>query len=114
MFNGTPKYSEELNRLANQKTKKDFIYAGDGLYKIKSKVTKEFYKISIRKKKCNCKSYLKKAICIHSLAYSNLYDLSWFGSKFTGKPKVFFTKNKRGAKTGGRSRNAELAYKRMD
>ena len=60
VFNGTPKYSEELNRLANQKTKKDFIYAGDGLYKIQSKVTKEFYKISIRKKNVTVKATLRK------------------------------------------------------
>ena len=49
-----------------------------------------------------------------TVAYINLFDLNWFGSLYSGKAKTFYTKSKRGAKKGGRVKNAESAYIRGD
>lgn len=53
-------------------------------------------------------------ICVHSLAWSNLNDLNWFGSAYSGRAVKFYTKCKKGAKKGGRVKNAEIAYIRDD
>ncbi len=56
--------------------------------------------IDIQKKSCSCPLYLKKGICTHSLAYSNLQNLCWFGPNYSRKSTKFFTKTKRGRKAG--------------
>ncbi len=42
------------------------------------------------------------------------HELNWFGSSYSGKALTFFNKAKRGAKKGGRVKNAEPAYIRGD
>ena len=51
-----------------------------------------------------------KKICIHSLAWSNLNGLNWFGPTYTAKSSKFYYKTKKGAKKGGRIKNSESAY----
>ena len=63
------------------------------------------YEIDIKLQNCNCGHYLKTKICKHSLAYSNLNDLNWFGKKFNCN-NTFETKEKRG-------RKADKNYKRF-
>ena len=67
------------------------------------------YLISIEKKCCSCKHFLKYAICPHVIAYSNINQLNWFGDEYNKSEKVdFANKNKRGPK-GGRYKKAEKA-----
>ena len=66
-------------------------------------------------KTCSCSQWLKKSICVHSLAYSILYDLNWYGpTKHSLKARTFIHKTKREAKKGGRIKNAESALIRDD
>jgi len=44
--------------------------------------------------------FIKRAICSHSLAYSNLLNFNWFGALYSNKSAKIFTKTKRGRKAG--------------
>ena len=61
---------------------------------MKSDVT---YEIETLLKSCTFKYHLKDKICKHSLGYSNIHDLMWFGDKFHSK-ETLITKEKRGRK----------------
>ena len=58
--------------------------------------------------RCSCerKYFLKHAICMHLVGYSNLYNLNMFGVKYS-KPinaTNFVIKTKRGRPKGGRNK----------
>ena len=53
------------------------------------------YEIDLKLNTFSCKWFLKHKICKHSLMYSNLYDLNWFGEKFHSNT-MFGQKIKRG------------------
>ena len=77
-FHTIPKFNEKLNDFACKMDK--------GVFKKISSI-KILYKnnhvINKLEKTCSCSYFLKKAICIHSLAYSHLKDLNWFGSSYS-------------------------------
>ena len=84
-FHILPKYSDKLNKFSLSKTLKDFKVIDNLSVSIKSTVTNAKYIIKLKDKSCSCCFWLKKKICVHSLAWSNLKDLNWFGSAFSGK-----------------------------
>ena len=49
-----------------------------------------------------CAQFLKKAICIHSLAYSHLKDLNWFGTAYSNRSNEFCYRTKKGRSKGHR------------
>ena len=51
---------------------------------------------------------------LDELADINLYELNWFGKSYSSKSVTFYIKTKKGAKKGGRVKNAESAYIRGD
>ena len=53
--------------------------------------------------------FKKNAICLHSLGYSHLKDLNWFGPKFTTRSCEFAYNNKRGSKKGSKYKKATSA-----
>ena len=65
-----PAFNSKLNKSAL-----DFINSKDFLIE---KVSKNKYIINILLKACNCRFFLKKAICRHSLAYTHQNQLNWF------------------------------------
>ncbi len=107
-FHRYPKFVEAYQKKASLKTIKDFIPTGKKIFKLLSSVKKwGDHIINVEKKSCSCPLYLKRAICIHSLAYSNLLKLNWFGSSYSGKSTQFFTKTKRGRKAGAEKKAAK-------
>jgi len=75
---------------------------------------KKFWKsaskaVNIKECSCSCRGFLKNAICLHSLGYSHLKDLNWFGPKFTTRSCEFAYNNKRGAKKGSKYKKATSA-----
>ena len=108
-----PKFVLKLNNNALVKKLSDFKKIDKSSYSIKSSQTSNIYIIRLADKCCSC-GYLKKKICIHSLAWSNLNGLNWFGPTYTAKSSKFYYKTKKGAKKGGRIKNSESAYIRDD
>ena len=53
--------------------------------------------------------FLKNGICLHSLGYSHLKDLNWFGPKFSARSCEFAYINERGAKKGSAYSKAKAA-----
>jgi len=107
-FNKYPKFNGDLQKKASLTSASDFVSFGK-LFKLKSSSEKyDYHIINPEKKSCSCSIYLKKAICNHSLAYSNLFSLCWFGKSFSGKATKFFVKTKRG-RLAGREPNAKKA-----
>ena len=76
---------------------------------IKSSQSQDHHTIKVAEKSCSCCYWLKKKICVHSLAWSQLNGLGWFGPAYF-KSVSFYYKSKK----GGRIKNAESAYIRGD
>ena len=120
IFNNEPGWANTNSNIEsfNAVIKRDFFkrkrFSVYGAILIKSSINTMTHTILVQNKSCSCSHWLKKKICVHSLAYSNLNDLNWFGSSYSGKALSFFNKAKRGAKKGGRVKNAEPAYIRGD
>ena len=79
---------------------------------------KDKWLINVTKRKCNCRLFLKYAICGHILGYvyknTKLDSEAWFGPKYVNTVKEFSYNVKRGAKnkqnkTKGRYKNSEKA-----
>ena len=51
-----------------------------------------------RRCSCNCSKFVKWAICPHFVAYSNAFNLDWYGTKYV-QPEKFVTKAKKGRKS---------------
>ena len=79
-FNVYPKYDDSLNKKAQNVDKSLYTKYGSN-----------------------------KAICLHSLGYSHLKDLNWFGPKFTTRSCEFAYNNKRGSKKGSKYKKATSA-----
>ena len=96
-FHIIPKYKENLNNVAIKMDKSVFkkISSLKILYK-------EKYLINKIEKTCSCAQFLKKAICIHSLAYSHLKDLNWFGTAYSNRSNEFCYRTKKGRSKGHR------------
>lgn len=77
-FHTIPRYEEKLHKKANLKLVSDFIPIGSKHFKILSRYGD--HKISIVNKSSTCPIWLKKAICVHTLACSNLKGMNWYGN----------------------------------
>ncbi len=110
-FNRYPKFNQDIQNKASLKCIKDFEPIGKRCFRLTGS-TKLWgdHIVNQETKSCSCPIYLKKGICTHSLAYSNLMNLNWFGHNYSGKPTKFFTKTKRGRKSG-REAKAKTALK---
>jgi len=100
---GYPKFSTKLNESA--------LKIDKGLFK---KITQNKYAfqnwiINKIEKCCSCRGFLKNAICRHSLAFSHLKNLEWFGPKYTCRSNEFVFRNKTGRKKGRRYKKASSA-----
>jgi hypothetical protein len=110
-FAKIPKYNQKTRELADCLIKSNFrvvrpnkkiVYTGP----FKGKESKYTLSLNddnyLNRCNCSCKYFLKHAICMHLLAYSNFNNLELFGARYA-KPITannFVTKNKRGPKTG--------------
>ena len=54
-------------------------------------------------------NFIEKAVCVHSLGFTNINELGWFGLKFEINDKKFYPKIK-WAKKGVRSTNELKEY----
>ena len=101
-----PAYSNKLNEDTHRyMTREDFSVEkiAKGKYRIGGSI------INRSTKMCNCRLFLKRAICRHSLAYSNCYDLNWYWVSYSSRNE-FVYKNKKGRKKGpGRYKKANKA-----
>ena len=104
-FSYEPRYIYNVKRLALNRTKDNFTVFKN---KVKYNGSREKYEIDLRtirygknSPSCNCKNYLKWAICVHLVAYSNNFDLHLYDPKYEKYVKGeenFAFKDKRGAK----------------
>lgn len=103
LFNKYPKFNNKLNEAALKLDK--------GLFKkiSQNKFSFKRWVINRVEKSCNCRGFLKHAICPHSLAFSHLKNAEWFGPKFTTRSNEFVFKNKNGRKKGSRYKKASSA-----
>ncbi len=102
-FNEFPKFNAKLKDAA--------LKCDKGVFK-KISYCKYSYKrwtINKTEKSCSCRGFLKHGICPHSLAFSHLKDLEWFGPKFSNRTNEFVYKNSRSRKKGCRYKNATSA-----
>lgn len=99
-FNEFPKFNKKVNEMALKLDKSLFKKISMNNYRYKSWI------INKNEKCCSCRGFLKHAICQHSLGFSHLKNLQWFGPKYTNRSDEFVFKNKIGRKKGGRYKNA--------
>ena len=102
-FNEYPKFKTKLNDAALKLDKSLFKKISYLKYGFKN------WTINIKEKCCSCRGFLKCAICPHSLAFSHLKNLDWFGPKYTSRLNEFVFKNKTGRKKGHRYKKASSA-----
>ena len=71
-------------------------FKSDNEFIIKTNCSKSHNKCS-----CSCKTYIKKGICLHAVAVSNIFGLNLFHPKYLAKDKgeYFVSKIKRGPKS---------------
>ena len=82
------------------------------VYKSNYKGTETMYYLTINDSdylnrcSCDCKYFVKHAVCMHLVAYGNLFDYDLFEGRYSKKLKKvnFVKKNKKGAKKGGREK----------
>ena len=105
-FEHSPKYNNKTKDLAFALEKKHFkavrknqiVYIG-----LQNK-----YKLFLNDERfqnrcsCECKYFIKHAICMHLVGYSNLFNLNLFGIRYSKptKPTNFVQKTKKGRKPG--------------
>ena len=91
-FSIYPKFDDKLNKKAQNVDKSLYTKYGS------NKLIIIICVANIKEYSCSCRVSLKNGICLHSLGYSHLKDLNWFGQKFTVRSREFAYNNKRGAK----------------
>jgi len=92
-FSIYPKFGDKLNKKAQNVDKS--LYTKYGYKKV------NYNNICIVNiKECSCRCFLKNGIGLHSLGYSHLKDLNWFGPKFTLRSFEVAYNNKSVAKKG--------------
>ena len=91
VFNEFPKFNKKLNESALKFDKSLFKKSSYNKYNYK-----KYTLIDRVHKSCSCRGFLKQAICLHSLAFSHLKNLEWFGQKYTQLSNEFAYRNNRG------------------
>ena len=102
-----PKFEKQTKILADKLVKSNFTKLGPNKYQYNSfKSDNEFIiktncSKSHNKCSCSCKTYIKKGICLHAVAVSNIFGLNLFHPKYLAKDKgeYFVSKIKRGPKS---------------
>jgi len=107
-FNEYPRFLEKLNNHA--------LKIDQSLFKkiTSNKFSYTKWVINRTEKSCSCRGFLKHAICPHSLAFSHMKDLNWFGPKYQKRSNEFVYKNKKGSKKGSRYKKARSALEMDD
>ena len=70
--------------------------------------------IDIKRKSCDCKIFLKRAICVHTLGFSHSYELDWYSPVYDSRATEFSYKTKKGAPKGCREKKIKKALQRCD
>ena len=60
-----------------------------------------FNYIDIERKSCDCKIFLKKAICVHTLGFSQSEELDWYSQFFYSRATEFSYETKEGVAPKG-------------
>jgi hypothetical protein len=102
-WNIYPKFSTKLNEASIKLDKGSFKKIAVNKFSFKKWV------INKTEKKCSCRGFCKHAICQHSLAFSHMLNLEWFGTQYTSRSCEFVYKNKHGRKKGRRYKKASSA-----
>ena len=101
-FNEYPKFKTKLNEAALIIDKSLFKKITQNKYSLKKWI------INKTERSCSCRGFLKLAICPHSLAFSHLKNLEWFGPKYTCRSNEFVFRNKTGRPKGKRYKKRHL------
>ncbi len=107
-FNEYPRYIDSLNNLAKKIDKSLFKKVTNIKFSYKRWI------INKTEQTCSCRGFLKHAICLHSLALSQIKDWNWFGPKYQTRSNEFVYKNKKGAKKGSRYKKSKSALEMDD
>ena len=91
-FNEYSTFRKKLNNLALSLDKGLFKKISFKLFSYKG------WTINRADRTCTCRVFCKYAICSHSLSFSHLKDLNWFGPKYSKISNEFVYKNKKGRK----------------
>jgi hypothetical protein len=94
-FSIYPKFGDKLNKKAQNVDKS--LYTKYGYKKVNYN---NICIVNIKECSCSCRCFLKNGIGLHSLGYSHLKDLNWFGPKFTVRSFEVAYNNKSVAKKG--------------
>jgi hypothetical protein len=109
-FSLAPRYNSRIKMLAHKVTKNNFIQKSK--HKLEYKGKANSFTINLNDRfaykscSCDCKNYLKFAICMHLVAYSNIYHLNLYNPKYSNniekdeEDENFVHKIKKGRKTG--------------
>ena len=111
MFNLIPKHDIKLNALALKYRKKQFT---TGSKKVSIFEAGRCHYIDIKRKSCDCKIFLKRAICVHTLGFSHSYELDWYSPVYDSRATEFSYKTKKGAPKGCREKKIKKALQRCD
>jgi len=95
-FEKQPPFCEKALELAKGISKKQFKMQGRQLVIYNGSNTSFKIKLDNSSFSCDCKYFIKGAVCKHTVAYSMLYELNWFGLKYSKEPTKFACKAKRG------------------
>ena len=91
VFNLIPKHDIKFNALTLKYRKKKFK---TGFKKVSIIEAGRNHYIDIERKSCDCKIFLKKAICVHTLGFSHSYELDWYSLVFDSRATEFSYKTK--------------------
>lgn len=124
IFEKIPKFNRHTRELADSLIKSNFkqIRKDRIIFTNTFNGKKSKYTLTINDSKylnncsCECKYFVKHAVCMHLVAYSNLFNIDLFDSRYSKPLKNinFVKKNKRGAKKGGREKYGKALDKEAD
>jgi hypothetical protein len=100
-FEYCPKYNKKVLEMANSLTKSNFKHTDryNVVYKGKSNTFNLHLNDASCYNKCNCDctTFMKAAVCMHLVGFSNIFSKNLFGSAYSNDPKTFNFAKKRGA-----------------
>ena len=103
-FSVAPRYNYKLKTQALKLDKSKFIYTKNNKNRVSYVGKNNKHEINLKDKtaykyhSCNCKGYLKFAICMHLVAFSNNFNLDLYDPKYKAdqEEEKFEYKSKRG------------------
>ena len=103
-FEDGPKFDKNVVVMASNLTKSNFKHIDRDTVLYKGKASK--FKLNLKNESCynncscNCGNFMKEAVCMHILGYSNIHELNLCGDAFSTKPSTFAHKMRRGRARG--------------